>query len=277
MKKKIHFYVIILLIPTTLLISISFSDGSLSGLTGSPGDGGTSCIGCHTATAPPVNFNATVDITTNISRNGYALGESYTITVMQNATGVTEHGFQITAEDNTGTFVGSFTITDAINTQLLTGAGSEHVSHTGFSDGNGGLIGGINQSSWTFTWTAPSSDMGAITFYVASVAANGNGNVNGDQVVFATKIIGNVLAVKKAQLLDFSMYPNPTEEQVNLQLPSGANKGNVKIFDYLGKTLIQRDLNNSNTNLDISKLSSGIYFVRIQSDAKVGTKKLIIH
>jgi len=131
------------------------------------------------------------------------------------------------------------------------------------------------EKSWHFDWTAPGIDVGTITFYVASVAGNG-GAVTNTQVVYNTKTIGGVLGVNKAQLLNFSMYPNPSSGRVNLQLPSGNYRAQVKVYDYLGKTLIQNSINSQNTNLNISNLSAGIYFVRIQSDSKVGTKKLVV-
>jgi type IX secretion system substrate protein/Reeler domain-containing protein len=269
MKKHALYYSFLIAIPFMAYVFISFSSGPSDGLTGSPGDSGNSCIICHDNLG---NYNTAVNITTNIPTGGYALGTKYQITVTQTSTGAADHGFEITAENSVASKVGVFSITDAVNTQsdIL----GHFVKHT--------LAGheGPGSGTWSFDWTAPASDVGTITFYVASVAGNdsssgGTTTVN-TEVVFNTLTIGGVLAVNDARLLQFSMYPNPSDSYVNLQLPSGTNKANVKIFDYLGKTLIQKNLNNTNNNLDVSNLSAGIYFVRIQSDTKVGTKKLIV-
>lgn len=265
MKKHLPFYAFLIAIPFVALLFLSNSNGApFAGVTGSPGDSGNSCVICHDNLG---NFNAAVNITTNIPVGGYALSTKYQITVTQTSTGAADRGFEITAENTVASKVGVFSITDAVNTQsdFL----GHFVTHTFLGhEGSGSSI-------WNFDWTAPTSDVGAITFYVASVAGNG-GTATNTQVVFNTKTIGGVLAVNDARMLQFSMYPNPSDNYVNLQLPSGTNKANVKIFDYLGKTLIQKNLNNANNNLDVSNLSAGIYFVRIQSDNKVGTKKLIV-
>jgi len=273
MKKHLPYYVLLIAIPFVALLLLSNSGGApLIGVTGSPGDEANAagisaltvgnCTACHDNLG---NYNAAVNITTNIPAGGYALSTKYQITVTQTSTGAADFGFEITAENTVASKVGVFSITDAVNTQsdFL----GHFVTHT--------FAGHEGSSTWNFDWTAPGSDVGAITFYVASVAGNG-GTATNTQVVFNTKTIGGVLGINNAQLLQFSMYPNPSDNYVTLQLPSGTNKANVKIFDYLGKTLIQKNLNNTNNNLDISNLSAGIYFVRIQSDTKVGTKKLVV-
>jgi len=268
MKKHLPYYALLIAIPFATLLLLSNSNGApLAGVTGSPGDVANAgnvanpgtCLMCHDGLG---NFNASVAITTNIPSGGYALGTKYQITVTQTSTGSADRGFEITAENSVASKVGVFSITDAINTQsdFL----GHFVTHT-FAGHEGS-----GSSAWNFDWTAPASDVGAITFYVASVAGNG-GTATNTQVVFNTKTIGGVLGINEAQLLQFSMYPNPSDNYVTLQLPSGTNKANVKIFDYLGKTLIQKNLNNTNNNLDISNLSACIYFLRLQSDTKVVT------
>ncbi|PIV17676.1 MAG: hypothetical protein COS42_03545, partial [Flavobacteriales bacterium CG03_land_8_20_14_0_80_35_15] len=44
----------------------------------------------------------------------------------------------------------------------------------------------------------------------------------------------------------------------------------------LGKLLMQKSVSSLNNTIDVSNLNSGIYFVRIETDTKVGTKKLIL-
>lgn len=270
-----------LIVPILTIILMSFS-GSIpsqvqSGVTGSPGDEAAaltvigltsgSCLSCHDNLG---NYNASVGINTNIPAGGYELGKTYQVTVTPSSFGASEHGFEITAENVSTTKVGVFSITDSINT--LGDTFGYFVSQT--------LAGSEGVTSWSFNWTAPSTDKGAITFYVASVA--GNKDSNGDpttintQVAFSTLNVSGVLGINEARLLNFSMFPNPSSGQAVLQLPSGTNKAKVSVFDYLGKTLIQKNIDLSDNAIDLSNLSTGIYFVRVQSDTKVGTKKLVI-
>ncbi|MFK5889771.1 MAG: T9SS type A sorting domain-containing protein [Flavobacteriaceae bacterium] len=277
MKKHALYYSFLIAIPFMAYILFSFSGGApTQGVTGSPGDEANAasvagltvgdCLACHDGLG---NFNTSVSITTNIPSGGYALSTKYQITVTITSTGAPDSGFQITAENAATSKVGVFSVLDnnPATALMLPDASGHFITQT--------FLGHEGVDSWTFDWTAPSVNVGAITFYVASVTGNG-GSVTNTEVVFNTKTIGGVLAVNNARLLQFSMYPNPSDNYVTLQLPSGTNKANVKIFDYLGKTLIQKNLNSSNNNLDVSNLSAGIYFVRIQTDSKVGTKKLVV-
>jgi PKD repeat protein len=81
------------------------------------------------------------------------------------------------------------------------------------------------------------------------------------------------------------IYPNPTGGQLNLPNPSkgGAYKA-IEIFDMMGRTPLSplkggiSSLSfgeGSGVRLDISHLPAGIYFIRIQTDNEVVTKKIV--
>lgn len=191
------------------------------------------------------------------------------MTVTQTSNGASKHGFQITVENSSPNKIGGFGITDAVNTHLQ--FGTNFITHS---------LAGTDQSSWNFTWTAPLTDVGAITFYVASIAGNlnssgGTTTVN-NQMVQNTLAIGSVLAVSDNHLLKYRMYPNPSNGQVNFQLSSNVNQGHISIFDYTGKLMIQKTISASNNSIDVAHLSAGIYFVRIQTASQIGTKKLVV-
>ncbi|MCF6213402.1 MAG: T9SS type A sorting domain-containing protein [Flavobacteriaceae bacterium] len=270
MKKHLHFYGVLFLMLAIALLVISFSNGgsSSNGVTGSPLDNQLapqSCLTCHDNNG---NFNTAVSITSDIPSGGYALGQTYNMTVTQTANGASKHGFQITVENNAPSKIGGFVVTDVVNTHLQ--AGGNFVTHS---------LAGSDQNSWNFAWTAPSIDVGAITFYVASIAGNlnssGGATTSSNQMAQNTMVIGSVLATNKLHLLH-NMYPNPGSRQVTLQLPSQVNSANVTVFNYLGKSFIQKTINSLHNTIDVSSLSTGIYFVRIQTDSQIGTKKLFV-
>ena len=84
----------------------------------------------------------------------------------------------------------------------------------------------------------------------------------------------STLTVEENELVDFSMYPNPASDIVQLKFPVGIENTKVEIFDILGKQ-IKVNLSEENT-IDVSKLPSGAYFVSINADDTKVTKKLII-
>jgi hypothetical protein len=83
------------------------------------------------------------------------------------------------------------------------------------------------------------------------------------------------LAISQQQLLDgFAMYPNPVRGGLlNIQSASNTEK-NISIYDMIGKQVFQR--NTSANQINISNLKVGIYFVKVQQDGKIATRKLVV-
>lgn len=69
----------------------------------------------------------------------------------------------------------------------------------------------------------------------------------------------------------FSMYPNPAQDQVNLQIPVGAN---VNIYDLIGNLVYETKTNSEMTTLDVSNFSGGLYLVTVRHEGKALTQRL---
>ncbi|MFA6200998.1 MAG: T9SS type A sorting domain-containing protein [Bacteroidales bacterium] len=81
------------------------------------------------------------------------------------------------------------------------------------------------------------------------------------------------------QLIQTSIYPNPTANQAKLQL-SGINKEvKLMIIDVNGRIINTQILKPSNNNIeiaiDLTSLPRGIYYIKLQSDNLNKTEKLI--
>jgi hypothetical protein len=164
--------VIVAAVTLLPLLVLGFSNGPNDGLTGAPGEG--LCTNCHSGN--PVN--GSVEITG--APVAYKLGETYTITVTVQDPGQTRWGFELTAKDTANDGAGTFTITDATNTQLSDqpAPNADYVKHTSL----GTYAGTAGPATWQFDWTSPSSNVGDITFYAAGNAANNNGSSSGDNI-----------------------------------------------------------------------------------------------
>jgi hypothetical protein len=69
------------------------------------------------------------------------------------------------------------------------------------------------------------------------------------------------------------MYPNPVQgDQVYLNLSKEAT---VSIYNVLGKLVSTSTVTKNNNTIQIGKLASGIYLVKIQSEKQYIAKKLI--
>ena len=86
------------------------------------------------------------------------------------------------------------------------------------------------------------------------------------------------LGVEGFNLLGFSMYPNPTTNYVNLSFSNASKNIDIAVFDVLGKQVFSKqkaELIDSSFTLDVSNYNNGLYFVKINSEGKTITKKLI--
>ena len=75
-----------------------------------------------------------------------------------------------------------------------------------------------------------------------------------------------------------TLYPNPARDEVTVNWPT-SSEVDIEVFDINGRLLInQKDINVQGAyNLNISRLNSGVHFVRISSEGKMIVKKLIVN
>ena len=81
--------------------------------------------------------------------------------------------------------------------------------------------------------------------------------------------------------LDFKVYPNPANNQVNITLNlSQQSKGKLSIINVLGQELFTKEItqkNNQLTDISLNAFEAGLYFVTFVDDNNViSTKKLQI-
>jgi hypothetical protein len=79
-----------------------------------------------------------------------------------------------------------------------------------------------------------------------------------------------------AQPPEFTIYPNPAKDQLNIRFPSFTPYPDcrVTIFNTYGRVFADRMYEEN--PIDISSLSQGIYFIRISSNEGSTTKKFIV-
>jgi Flp pilus assembly pilin Flp len=71
--------------------------------------------------------------------------------------------------------------------------------------------------------------------------------------------------------LDLIVYPNPVKEELQLQLSNSLEFKNVKLYNVFGQYILQ----SNKTTVDVSSLSTGIYFVLIETNQGKAVKKII--
>ena len=74
----------------------------------------------------------------------------------------------------------------------------------------------------------------------------------------------------------FSIYPNPAKTSLFIKAKNGFNPySTIIITDVLGKEIYQINAINAELEIDISKLTNGIYFVKLNNEKGVFTQKFI--
>ena len=79
---------------------------------------------------------------------------------------------------------------------------------------------------------------------------------------------------EKSQESQLRVFPNPCIDQFNLDLGKGGS-ASLRILDMSGKERLTVTEVNQKTQLDLSELSSGIYFLEVIQDNRRTISKLI--
>ena len=154
--------------------------------TGAPGE--SNCTECHNSF--PVNSGGGSVYVSGLPER-YTPNQQITFTVTTRQAQQVVYGFQLVILDSTGHDAGSVTLpsgspqrTQAV-TGLVNGVVRTYIEHTV----DGIVPAQFDFNSWTFTWTAPSSNVGPVTFYAAGNAADSNGNTDGDYIYTTARTI----------------------------------------------------------------------------------------
>jgi hypothetical protein len=88
-----------------------------------------------------------------------------------------------------------------------------------------------------------------------------------------TIVEGSALSVIDETLVDVSIYPNPVEAELTIKTSANVINKIATVFDINGKRILSQKLD-SNT-INVSNLTSGIYFLRLESEGKIIKRKFI--
>jgi hypothetical protein len=83
--------------------------------------------------------------------------------------------------------------------------------------------------------------------------------------------------INDSEIID--VYPQPAKDNLNIDIKFSHNDvSRLDLYDIQGKVLLSTvvNQNSNNVSLDVSELNSGIYFVKVQSENNLYTKKVQI-
>lgn len=247
--------------------------GSPGGRTGAPGDG--VCTQCHAgAVQSGTGFNFLNLFENGISVTNYEPNTTYQVNLGM-GTNNPKNGFEIVALNPNNTAAGTWTITDATHTKTITSGGKTRVTHK---------LAGTSSSSWSFNWTAPATNVGTVTFYVATNQTNSNSGETGDIIRTSQHPFGSVAGIQEnTSKLETTIGYQSNTNSLNIQLNSKID-GTVfvNVVDLNGKSVFTENMGSVNageSTLSVrlnNELNSGIYLVNVSVDNNLTMKKVYI-
>ena len=91
----------------------------------------------------------------------------------------------------------------------------------------------------------------------------------------ATDLAINTLSYEENKFLSFDISPNPVSDLLNIKLPTVTKNAEVEIFDFTGRLVKSKKISYDDRDLNVKKLSNGIYIIRIATLDKIGYKRFI--
>jgi hypothetical protein len=83
------------------------------------------------------------------------------------------------------------------------------------------------------------------------------------------------VGIKEPQESRLLLYPNPATDKITLEISGETTKSNLAIVTIDGQELITFPITKPKTQIDITNLSSRVYFVRLTNDRTVEVGKII--
>jgi hypothetical protein len=224
-----------------------YPSGSPAGRTGAPGE--SNCTSCHSGTAISGSTENIFSVKENGNLvNSYQPGTQYTIS-LEMASNPSIKGFQATVFNASNQFVGTFS---SPNSGVKIDPGSNGKKYANQTTAG---TRGANFPVWTFNWTAPATDAGPLTFYIASNKSNSDGGSNGDQIHLSQFNLGSTSSVAevKQSVEGFKAGFSAVNSMIFLQYNSQIEgRSSLNLLDLNGKSVLTSEFND--THLGLNKL-----------------------
>ncbi len=255
------------------------NNGGQPALTGAPGE--QNCTSCHSGSVLDGSSENQLSVLNAQFQpvTMYNPGDTYTVTLTMGSSPA-KKGFSATILDGTNTRAGSFVGSGVGGTQdFQNGPGTrDYVSHTSASN--------TSQSSlWAWTWTAPATNVGDVTFYVASNSANNNNATSGDAIYLSEHVLGSIAGINEveAEATPFTAGYSAEGNKVVMDFTSlTAGEMHFNLVDMNGKSVFNQSLSksligaNKQTVVLPQEIENGMYVVHMFVNNNAMSAKILV-
>ncbi|HMK06461.1 MAG TPA: choice-of-anchor J domain-containing protein [Flavobacterium sp.] len=138
----------------------------------------------------------------------------------------------------------------------------------------------LNLTSYPTSWTKYSYTIVGLTGDTAVkfafryfVTNGGPAGANSDIIGVDTYSVDRPLAVNTFFAQNFAVYPNPADNVVNISNKNNIVVKSMQLTDLNGRVI--KNINGNETQINISDLNAGVYFLKVSSDQGSGSTKII--
>ena len=127
----------------------------------------------------------------------------------------------------------------------------------------------------TYFGLGQDSSITTLTVYWPSGVVDTFNNVNVNQSLEITE--GQTLSTGVPSLDNIAVFPNPANDYITVKSDYNLDDAIISLFDLNGRRVLNYKNSSNNNLIDVSKLSSGEYILRlITSETIIFTKKILI-
>ena len=112
-----------------------------------------------------------------------------------------------------------------------------------------------------------------MTGSTASVDGDVTGFHGGNYDFWVVKLFNFTTDVSNENENNFTIYPNPASEKINIQLNSENTK--ISIYNSMGQKILNQTTNQKNAEIPLLNLPEGVYTVEVINGSKSVVKKMI--
>ena len=215
------------------------ANGPSGGQSGAPGE--QNCTSCHNGATQDGSAENLLILNNDLGMGTtqYTPGATYTVNLSM-ASNPAKKGFQVTALNGANAMAGNFVA--GANTQLKTatisGGQRKYATHKNTSNTSA-------TQTWNWTWQAPATEQGAVTFYVATNKANNNSNDNGDVIYLSQHVFFNDDASidESVQENNFNVGYSPEKEAILVSFATlSIVPTSLNLVDLQGKSVYAKKL-----------------------------------
>lgn len=115
--------------------------------------------------------------------------------------------------------------------------------------------------------------------HLPGVSLLSNHPITNNQIVFVKIPVAEFNNLSSEEIIkideDFYVYPNPSDNMINIKLDNNQEEATINIVNILGETILSTKMTNSETQLSIEALTSGVYFISVETPTNRMVKSLV--